>query len=121
MEEIENTQEACEVGGPFGDPTEPHISLGSRCANQVVSESRVIPYIADDMTNEERMSFADHVAECSYCLREVVLWRLAQVIVEEEERQCEQPEKSPDVTELCHKSPPLFTLRNISDGAVAVE
>lgn len=67
------------------NPTEIHITSPSTCANPIIGQEQVITYIADDMTDEERRVFVAHVSKCAYCLKEVVLWRMAQVSAEKED------------------------------------
>lgn len=69
-----------------GESTEPHIESITICVNPVVGQERVIDYIVGDLTEDAHRAFVDHIVECRYCLREVVLWRTAQVLAEEEER-----------------------------------
>ena len=67
------------------NPTEAHIKPTMICMNPTVGQEQVVAYIAGDMTEEAHRNFVAHVAECKYCLREVVLWRTAQVLAEEDQ------------------------------------
>jgi hypothetical protein len=53
------------------------------CENPAEGEERVALYIVNDLTEDARRKFVAHIADCSYCLEQVVLWRLAEVLVEE--------------------------------------
>jgi hypothetical protein len=66
-------------------PTEGFIKPTVICTNQGVGQEKVVSYITGEMTEEEHRTFVAHVGECQYCLREIVLWRTAQVLAEEED------------------------------------
>jgi hypothetical protein len=68
-----------------GESTEAHIESITICINPTVGQERVIDYIVGDLTGDAQREFVDHTVECRYCLKEVVSWRTAQVLVEEEE------------------------------------
>jgi hypothetical protein len=79
--------EGNEFGVPEGgEPTAIHINSTAVCINPAIGQERVIDYIAGDLTEDAHREFVDHVVECRYCLREIVLWRTAQVLAEEEEQ-----------------------------------
>jgi hypothetical protein len=63
-------------------PTADHIELALECLNPAAGMDQVIAYIAGDLFGHECQDFIAHVAECRYCLKEVVLWRAAQVLAE---------------------------------------
>jgi hypothetical protein len=108
--ELQNA-ELSEVGATADEgPIEPHISLTEVCVNPLIGENQLIAYIVDDMTRDECRDFAAHVAECTYCFKQVVLWRLAQVIVEDDDRRDATETDHESNTNLCHGSPPLFTM-----------
>ena len=69
-----------------GEQTEAHIASIDICDNPAVGQERVIDYIVGDLTEDEHREFVNHVGECRHCLKEVVLWRTAEVLAEEEER-----------------------------------
>ena len=56
------------------------------CADPLVGEDRIVAYITNDMTDDERQEFVAHMAECKYCLQETVLWRRAEALVDIEDR-----------------------------------
>ena len=63
---------------------EVHIKLTEACLDPASGIHRLIAYIVGDLTEDEHLDFADHVSRCNYCLKEIVLWRMAQVVVEGE-------------------------------------
>lgn len=52
------------------------------CENPAEGEHRIALYIVGDLTEDARREFVAHVADCNYCLEQVVLWRLAEELVE---------------------------------------
>ena len=56
------------------------------CVNPQVGEQRIVAYITNDMTDDERREFVAHIAKCKYCLQETVLWRTAEALVDIEDR-----------------------------------
>lgn len=54
----------------------------STCLNPAAGQEQVIAYVVGDLSEDERRDFVAHVKECSYCLEEVVLWRMSQVLAE---------------------------------------
>jgi hypothetical protein len=62
--------------------TQTYIRSIPNCVNPTAGEEQVIAYIAGDMIEQEYQDFIAHVSECRYCLKEVVLWRAAQVLAE---------------------------------------
>lgn len=80
----ENVEET-EVGAiNSAHPAEADIKPILICANPRIGQERVVSYITGYMTEVEHRDFVDHVGECQYCLREMVLWRTAQVLAEED-------------------------------------
>lgn len=67
------------------NPTVAHIKPTVICMNPAIGQEQVVAYIVSDMTEETHRKFVAHVGECKYCLREIVLWRTAQVLAEEEQ------------------------------------
>jgi hypothetical protein len=63
---------------PEGNETE-----GTSCENPVAGEEQVAAYIVGDLTEPARRAFIAHVAECMYCLEQIVLWRMAEELAEE--------------------------------------
>lgn len=55
------------------------------CLNPVAGQEQVIAYIVGDLSEEARRDFVAHVTECRYCLEEVVLWRISQVLAESDQ------------------------------------
>ena len=53
------------------------------CAQPAIGQEQVIAYIAGDLTEDANREFVAHLTECESCLKEVVLWRRAQVLAEE--------------------------------------
>jgi deoxycytidylate deaminase len=62
--------------------TEGNIRQLLECSSPSVGEQQVIAYIAGDLSGSEHQEFVIHVSQCRYCLREVVSWRVAQVLTE---------------------------------------
>jgi hypothetical protein len=69
-----------------GEPTAIQIDSGECCINPIVGQEIMIDYIVGDLTEDAHREFVEHVVECRYCLREIILWRTAQVLAEEEEQ-----------------------------------
>jgi hypothetical protein len=54
---------------------------GGPCVNPTIGETRVMAYINREMSDAEHQNFVAHVAECKFCLEEIVLWRTAEELV----------------------------------------
>ncbi len=83
MQEAKKKVEGSEVGITARvNSTQPYIGRTPKCANPIAGEEQVISYIAGDLIGEQCQDFITHVSRCWYCLKEVVLWRAAQVLTE---------------------------------------
>ena len=71
-------------------PTDEEFDVGP-CSNPVLGETRVEAYIAGQLTENANQSFVDHAAECEYCLQEIVLWRMAEELVDRDGRSQQVP------------------------------
>jgi hypothetical protein len=77
--------EGGEVGlTPREKPTADHIEPQLECFDPKVGAEQMFSYINGDLTGQIYQSFIAHVIECHYCLKEVVLWRAAEVLTEAE-------------------------------------
>lgn len=57
---------------------------GASCENPAAGAEQVAAYIAGDLNEAARQEFVTHMADCRYCLEQVVLWQLAKVLAETE-------------------------------------
>ena len=55
---------------------------GASCVKPAVGEEKVTAYLVGDLTDCARRDFVAHVAECNYCLEQIVLWRIAEELAE---------------------------------------
>jgi len=83
--------EGSEVGSTRGvNPTPVHIPPTRICKDVIAGQEQIIAYIVGDMTRAQCRAFVAHTSECWYCMREVVLWRAAQVATETQDQSSER-------------------------------